>query len=150
MPAPLTKPQKRYLSQLARRAWQAAGPELDGESETDYRHWQVALATGKAGLRCCSQDDYGAVKGHFLNLLGETTRAFQAIHHGEGNQRRVAQWKVVQACREAGVEMAYAAKICANMFKCPLEDASTDQLWKLMFTLKNRGRKVTFREDARA
>ena len=144
MPAPLTNDQKRILSQLARRAWTQAGPELDGMSADEFRQQEVVKACGKLGLRCCSQNDYGAVKGHFLNLLGETEKAFQAVHHGEGNARRVAEYKVVQACRDAGLELAYAAKICANTFKCSLDEASTDQLWKLMFTVKNRGRKVTY------
>ena len=149
MPAPLTHAQKGYLSQLARQAWHRSG-QMDEICEENYRREQVGLACGKAGLRCCSQDDYGAVKGHFLNLLGETEKAFHAVHHGEGNARRVAEFKVVQTCRDAGLELAYAAKICTNMFKCSLDDASADQLWKLMFTVKNRGRKVTFREEANA
>lgn len=153
MASPLNNGQKRILSQLARRAWarecalsrgRGEMPDVSAAGEAAFRHEQVARACGKLGLRCCSQDDYGAVKGHFLNLLGEADKAFQAVHHGEGNARRVAEFKVVQACRETGLELAYAAKICANMFKCSLEDASTDQLWKLMFTVKNRGRKVTY------
>lgn len=159
MAAPLNNDQKRILSRLAKRAFErecalARGrgetPDTSSAAEAAYRHEQVALACGKLGLRCCSQDDYGAVKGHFLNLLGETEKAFKAVHHGEGNARRVAEFKVVQACEQAGLDIAYAAKICVNMFKCSLEDASTDQLWKLMFTVNNRGRKITFRQEAHA
>ena len=157
MAAPLDKNQKRILSQLARRAFnrelamaRGRGEKLADLNEVAFRHQHVAQACGKLGLRCCSQDDYGAVKGHFLNLLGEAGKAFEAIHHGEGNARRVAEFKVVQACEQSGVAVAYAARICASMFKCSLEDASADQLWKLMFTIKNRGRKVTFRQEAHA
>jgi len=157
MSAPLTNVQKRILSQLARRAFnrelamaRGRGEKLADLNEVAFRHQHVAQACGKLGLRCCSQDDYGAVKGHFLNLLGESGKAFEAIHHGEGNARRVAEFKVVQACEQAGLQVAYAGRICANMFKCSLADASADQLWKLMFTIKNRGRKVTFHEKAAA
>ena len=92
MSAPLTHDQKRYLSQLASRAYKRqtaiargrgeslAGGKYDGLAQTaaeqQYRHDQVALATGKLGLRCCSQDDYKEVEGHFLDLLGNHAAAF--------------------------------------------------------------------------
>ena len=41
MAAPLTNSQKRYLSQLARRAWQA-NPDADGLDEASYRRAEVA------------------------------------------------------------------------------------------------------------
>jgi hypothetical protein len=159
MPAPLTNEQKRILSQLANRAFAREAALARGRGETpdtsakaadDFRRQQVARACGKLGLRCCSQDDYGAVKGHFLDLLGEADKAFQAVHHGEGNARRVAEFKLVQALEAAGLDIGYVAKICWHMFKCPLDDASAEQIWKLTFTVKNRGRKVTFREEAMA
>ena len=157
MAAPLTNDQKRILSPLARRAFnrelalaRGRGEKLADLNEQKLRHEHVARACGKLGLRCCTQDDYGAVKAHFLDLLGEHAQAFRAVHHGEGNARRVAEYKLVQACEGAGLTLAYAAKICANQFKCALEDATEKQLWCLMFTVQNRGRKVTFREEVAA
>lgn len=156
MSAPLTNAQKRILSQLARRAFNRELAIARGRGETlsetteQYRHRHVAAASGKLGLRCCSQDDYGAVKAHFLDLLGESGAAVNALVHQSGNARRIAEYKLVQACEQTGLGIGYAAKICANMFKCSLEDASADQIWKLMFTVKNRGRKVTFREEVPA
>lgn len=144
MAAPLDKNQKRILSQLAQRAWnrEAAMARARGHTLTEpidnYRHRHVAQACGKLGLRCCSQDDYGAVKGHFLDLLGEHTQAFQAVHRGEGNGRRVAEFKLVDACKTAGVDITYADRICRTQFRCTIEEASERQLWCLVFTLRNR------------
>ncbi len=157
MSAPLDNRQKRILSQLARRAFnrelalaRGRGEKLADLNEAEFRHQHVATACGKLGLRCCSQDDYGAVKAHFLDLLGEHGAAFKAVHHGEGNARRVAEFKLVQTCEVAGLALTYAAKICQNQFKCSLEDATEKQLWCLTFTVKNRGRKVTFGKEVAA
>jgi hypothetical protein len=150
MSAPLSNVQKRYLSQLARRAYAKAGADADTLSADDYRHAEVARASGKLGLRCCSQDDYKIVEAHFLNLLGETGRAMTSLVRHQTNPRRVAEHKLVQACAEAKVTIGYAASICRSMFKCSLDDATPDQLWKLKFTINNRARKVTFREEKQA
>jgi hypothetical protein len=159
MAAPLNNDQKRILAKLATRAFQrecalARGrgerPQTDTPAATAFRRREVVRATGKAGLRCCSQDDYGAVKGHFLNLLGEAGQAFEAIHHGEGNARRIAEFKLLKACETAHLPLSYVAKICANQFKCALEEATEKQLWCLMFTVQNRGRKVTFSREVAA
>ena len=157
MSAPLDNNQKRILSQLCRRAFnrelalaRGRGEKLAALSEETFRHEHVAKACGKTGLRCCSQADYGAVKAHFLDLLGEHGAAFEAVHHGEGNARRVAEFKLVQACRLAGLTLAYAAKICQTQFKCSLEDATEKQIWCITFTMKNRGRKVTFAKEVAA
>jgi uncharacterized protein YifE (UPF0438 family) len=157
MSAPLTHDQKRILSQLARRAFnrelalaRGRGEKLAELSEESFRHQQVARATGKAGLRCCTQDDYGAVKACFLDLLGQSGQAFQAVHHGQGNARRVAEYKLVQACETARLPLSYAAKVCASQFRCTLEDASEKQLWCLTFTINNRGRKVAVAKEVTA
>jgi uncharacterized protein YifE (UPF0438 family) len=146
MSAPLSNRQKFYLSSLARRAWAKLGPELDGMDEDDFRHDQVARACGKLGLRCCSQDDYRLVEAHLLDRRGESGRAMKSLVQGQSNPRRIAEYKLHQACRDAGVDIAYADRICRAMFKCAVADATADQLWKLTFTVKNRGRKVTFEE----
>ncbi len=146
MPAPLTNPQKRHLSQLARRAWAQAGPELDGMTPEDFRRNEVATACGKHGLRCCNQDDYKIVEAHFLNLLGETGQAMNALVRAQSNPRRVAEYKLLEACEHSGVNLAYAAAICQRIFKCALDDADAQTIWKVCFTIKNRARKVTFQQ----
>lgn len=161
MAAPLSKTQKRYLSQLSDRAYnrlaalaRGRGGEfppspLNGERagvrgeisdsalRKEFRHDEVAKACGKLGLRCCSQDDYSEVKAHFLHLLGEDGRAFKEHVHAQSNGRRVAEHKIVTALGALGKGMPYAEALCHRMFGgTGLMDASERQLWKLFFALQ--------------
>jgi hypothetical protein len=150
MSAPLSHKQKRYLSQLSDRAFARSADIPVGPNHADknvsatdqrtlYRHTQVALACGKAGLRCCSQDDYKLVEAHFLALLGETVKAFNAGVRAATEPRRQAEAVLVRECERFGLRLSYAAAICRSVFKCSLEDASPNQLFKVMYTIRNRG-----------
>jgi len=138
MSAPLSHHQKRYLSQLARRAWEAAEREVGTPEE--FRHAEVARACGKAGLRCCSQDDYKHVEAHLLDLCGEPGKALAAHVAAVTQPRREAEAVLARACREAGLQLGYAAAICQRQFHCTLGDANERQLWNLVYTVRNRGR----------
>lgn len=139
MAAPLTNRQKAYLAILAQRAWRQA-PEADALDANAWRHEQVAAACGKKGLRCCSQNDYGAVKARFLDLVGEPGRALAADVHGraELNERRQVLWKIRARCREYGVSEALADGICRQMTRgrglVEVEESST--LWNVYFKLR--------------
>lgn len=148
MGAPLTNGQKAYLAQLASRArnFRAAvargqGTPIDGRSEEAFRHEEVAAACGKLGLRCASQDDYAAIKGHFLELLGQHQRAFEAEVRSATESRRQAEAVLVRECEAFGLHLAYAEAICQRQFRCGLWDASEKQIWCLVYTVRNRGRK---------
>lgn len=151
MSAPLTHGQKRYLSQLSDRAFRFEGAKARGRGETwpeattavlaEYRHAEVAKACGKLGLRCCSQDDYKLVEAHFLNLLNQPGKAFAAHVRATTNDDRIAEWKLMQAIKEAaavGIDRRYAEAICKRQYGCTILEASTKQKWNLMFTIKNR------------
>lgn len=143
----MTINQKKYLALLARRACNRAaalargrgdepGPELlDQEA---FRHQAVVAACGKAGLRCCSQDDYGVVKGYLLEQLGEHGAAFEAQYHQQTNDRRVAEAVLVRECERAGLRLAYAEAICRRQYRLGLFEASEKQIWSLVFTVRNR------------
>jgi hypothetical protein len=139
MGAALSNGQKRYLAQLARRAWERDA-EADGLDEAGFRHEQVARAVGRLGLRCCSQDHYGAVKAHFLNLLGQPGRALEADLRGrpELNERRIILWKIKERCREYGIGIGVAEGICRQMTRGrSLEEADeTRTLWNVFFKLR--------------
>lgn len=173
MSAPLSKLQKRYLSQLSDRTFNRqralalgrgeefppsplnglraeprretsstlAGVRGETISETEllrrFRHAEVAKASGKLGLRCCSQDDYKTVEAHFLNLLNEPGRALAAHVHGASNGRRQVEWKITQSLARLGKGMAYAEGICRQMHHgTGLMDASEKQLWKIFYALE--------------
>ena len=146
----LTNEQKRHLAQLSERAFNRAAAQARGRGETvdtstkartAWRHAEVVKACGKLGLCCCSQLDYKAVEAHFLDLLGEHGRAFNAQMRAATEERRQAEAILSNACKRAGLHLNYAAAICQNQFKCSLFDASTDQLWKLIFTVRNRAKR---------
>ena len=146
---PLTIHQKRYLAHLSNRAFnrdaalaRGRGDDIatDTAAREAYRHSQVLAACGKLGLRCCSQDDYKAVQAHFLHILGEEGKALNAYidHHTE--PRRVAVYKVVEACQDFGFHLSYADSICRDQnHGAGLQDVDTKTLWRLVFTIRNRG-----------
>ena len=138
--------QRSELAILAKRAYRIAldqesrGAELDPRpsqlSEEGWRHYQVADASGKIGLRCCSQDDYAAVKAHFLDLLGESGEAFRWQVRASTEPHRQA-WGVLERelaeAADVGIDREYLRVICRSKFKCELANAATKQLWSLIF-----------------
>lgn len=144
MSAPLTIPQKSYLARLARRAFSRARALALGRGEVwaadpnAWRHAEVAAASGKLGLRCCSQDDFCAVEAHFLELLGQSGAAFNAHVRAATESRRQAEAVLVRECAAGGFALDYAAAICRRQFKCSIFDASEKQLRCLIFTIRNR------------
>ena len=156
MSAPLSKSQKRYLSQLSAKAFARqvtlargqgqvfAGGKYDGLAQTaaegKYRHDQVVLACGKLGLRCCSQDDYKLVEGHFLELLGHHAAAFNAQLRAATETRRVIEHKIVEACAEFGFHLSYANKICVVQNRgLGLDAVEENRLWQIFYTIRTRG-----------
>lgn len=137
MSAPLSHNQKRYLSQLARRAYQAAEREVGTEAE--FRQAEVARACGKRGLRCCSQDDYKRVEAHFFWLLGEDVKALNAHLRAETEPVRQAEAVLKRECARFGFDLGYPAAICQRQFHVPLSEATDRQLWNLVYTVRNRG-----------
>ena len=159
MSAPLTNDQKRYLSQLATRAFNRQTAMARGSLQTatgqtaiippgmsysaavdEYRRVQVIAACGKAGLRCCDQNDYKLVEGHFQELLGNSGAAFNAQVRAATETRRLVEFKITAACEEFGFSVSYANKICtAQNHGRTLEQVEEKQLWNVFYTIRNRG-----------
>lgn len=143
----LSKKQKAYLAGLSERAFNLAAAKARGAGEEmttdwrargDWRREQVAVACGKAGLRCCGQLDYAAVEAHFLGLLGETKRAFEAHVRSATEERRQADAVLLRETEKAGLSPMYVEAICRRQFRCPVMDANAKQLWCLVYTVRNR------------
>jgi hypothetical protein len=141
MSAPLSNKQKAYLAQLINQAYAKvigkAGPDV--ASIEDWRHEQVAAACGKLGLRCCDQHDYKRVEAHFLEMLGEHSRAFRAHVAAETEPRRQAEAVLTRECERFGFRLAYVEAIARRQFKCGLFDCTEKQIWNLVYTVRNRG-----------
>ncbi len=156
MPAALANNQKAYLSQLARQAFEKlradatragrvypAGHALAGWptdatlwDPEEFRHAEVAKACHKNGLRCCSQDDYGSVKGHFLALIGREGAAMKAMVQGAGNGKRTAEMVLLRELTAANLRQGYAEAICRNKYKCTIADATERQVWTLVYDVR--------------
>jgi len=71
-----TAAQKSRLAILAKEAWEIqcrAG--LCETDELNFRHAQVAIATGRDGLRECGNSHFRSIKAHFLRLIGRHQEA---------------------------------------------------------------------------
>ena len=144
----LTNKQKFILSDLSRQAWAkalaASGQhEDDFLSADDFRHQEVARAVGKHGLRCCGQMDYKAIEGHFYTLLGAVPAAFNAHVRSATEPRRQAEAVLHENLQKFGLPTSYAEAICRRQYKCSLVEASIQQLWRLIYTIRNRGNRKT-------
>ena len=141
---PLGNGQKARLCILARRAWEqlaAVSGQPSAVSFDDWRREQQAAACGKRSLRLATQNDYLLIRARFLDLLGESGEAFEDLVRQQSEGRRLAWNKLETACKERGLALAYPDAICRTEYKCGLEDATEQQLWRLVYTVRNR-RKV--------
>ncbi len=146
----LSNLQKRLLSQLADRAFNRATalarargeePETNTAARAKFRHDAVEAAVGKRGLRCCGQADYKTIEAHLLDLCGEPARAMRSHMAAETDTRRRAEWKLfheIQAAADAGLTVPYVEAICRAQFHCGITEASEKQLWRLVYTVRNR------------
>jgi hypothetical protein len=150
MSAPLSKRQKFILADLARialqRAFDAGEIEVSdlwemprSRAEEIFRHRIVAAAVGKPGLRCCTQEDFMAIKAVLLERIGNYAGAFEARMREATNERRVAAAVLDRELKRFGFDRSYAAAIAARQFRVALADASPHQLWCLIFTIRSRG-----------
>ena len=148
MSSPLTNEQKAKIGQLARAAY-LAWPEreqfeaINGElSKTEiftaWRRVEQGKACGIQSMRECSQDHYGRLKAHFQALCGDEAAATRTRGHDADNPRRIARWKLDQELQARGLETGYAAAICRTQYRCALDAATTQQLWRLVYTVRSR------------
>ncbi len=146
----LSKDQKRAIAQLARQAYQA-WPEREafeainaGRSRTDcfesWRHVEQGKACGMQSLRDCTQAHYGRLVAHFKALAGDAAGAARTLARDADNDRRIARYKLDEALRERGLRTEYAASICRRQNRCELDAATARQIWRLVYTVRNRRR----------
>lgn len=148
----LTNEQKATVCQLAREAWDAhpeirdalleANPHL-GKTEIfqAWRRVEQGRAVGRQSLtQCTSEGDFLKLCAHFRAMIpGQEQRAARTLARHAIEPRLVALHKLRQACERAGVDLGYPAKICRTQYRCSLDQASEKQLWRLVYTVKNRG-----------
>lgn len=145
--AALSQEQKASLAILATRAYQIHADlgTHDGLTATEWRHREIATATGGRvqGLREATQRDFVAIRRHFYELTGEVGKAFPDALRDQGERAdwELAWHKLEGACRQWGHAWpGYASAIAQNQFRAALNQCTTKQLWALFYTVTNRGR----------
>jgi hypothetical protein len=149
---PLSILQKREIAQLARRAYDAWSEREafeainSGQSRTAcfeaWRHVEQGKACGVQSLCACTQAHYGRLVAHFQALGGNAAAATRTLVRDADNDRRIARYKLDQALQERGLREEYAAAICRRQYRCGLDEANTKQLWRLVFTIRNRRKRA--------
>lgn len=164
----LTNDQKREIAQLAHAAW-TVSPSREGmidcnpdlsltRVEAAWRHVEQGRVMGglRQSLREATQRDYPLLRAHFLRLQaeglalhGQAAAAAAAVESAEKwtvraatDGVRRARHLLRRALEEAGLREGYAAAICRTQNKCSLDEASEKQLWRLIFTVRNRRKPV--------
>lgn len=151
----LSRQQKAKVCQLARAAWEARPdvrePLLEanlrrGMTATEiyaaWRHVEQGRAVGRQSLtKCTSEEDFLRLCAHFRSMIpGQGQIAARTLARHAAEPRLVAMHKLREACQRAGLELSYPAAICRTQYRCTLAEASEKQLWRLVFTVRNRGR----------
>lgn len=150
----LSNLQKRDIAIAARRAYdtwsereafEAINAELSkSDCFNAWRHVEQGKACGGIqSLREMTQAHFGRVLAHFKALAGDSDGAARTLARDADNPRRIARFKLNQALRERGLELGYVIAICRRQFRCELDEASAGQLWKLVYTVRNRRKPAT-------
>jgi hypothetical protein len=139
----LDKGQKAHLCILAREAFERVfGRAPHGQHEFDtWRRQQQERACGLVSLTDADQRHWPALQACFLDLTGESGRAFAVLMAPDLKAQRVALAALERNCLKMGLAFpAYPSAICRTQYKCALGEASPKQLWRLTFTVRNRGK----------
>ena len=124
-----------------RAALLAGNPELAASAvAAGWRRVEQGkvLGAGRQSLTQARQDEFPRLMAHFTRLAGLDGVA----EHWEGRAlsdgRRRARWLLEQACKGAGVDVSYAARIFWVQARRGLDEANETELWRLVYTVRNR------------
>lgn len=153
--SPLSNDQKRALGIAARQAfdrmpreqreaWEAANDGFSGSKMFElWRHNQQKIATGCASMLQMRQEHFTALMLHWKLLgadveaaLGKPAAHALARHVTDGSRR--ARYLLDQALKERGLGLGYAIAICRTQNRCELDAASEKQLFRILYTVRNR------------
>lgn len=136
---PLSNEQKAALCILARSAYDL---QFSPEDLQSWRHSQQLLACGKSSLCDCTQADFLLIKAHLQRLAGEEGEALRTENRHSVQDVKLAMFKLRATCAERGVNLGYARTICRSVCKCELDAASHKQIWRIIFTIRNRRKPI--------
>jgi len=147
--APLSREQKKDLILLAQRAFQRlydSGTLSESTEFESWRHQQVMQVCERGGLREARNEDFLALQGHFLGLLGQPVLAERRRVASQLEPRRWALAKLHQEC-DAATDVIdrpwdYICSIARSRFKTPqIEELGEKQIWMLMFDVRRNAQR---------
>jgi hypothetical protein len=148
--APLSREQKKDLILLAQRAFERVSKNsaLPAPYSTfdAWRHQQVMQVCERGGLREARNEDFLALQGHFLGLLGQPVLAERRRVASQLEPRRWALAKLHQEC-DAATDVIdrpwdYICSIARSRFKTPqIEELGEKQIWMLMFDVRRNAQR---------
>jgi hypothetical protein len=153
----LSNDQKTKLVMYAKAAFEVqcrAG--LCESDETKFRHEQVAIATGKSGIRECNNSHFRSIAAHFLRLAGREKEADEIwqktgrvkgsdevgdTHENRENAKAILRDLVKLSCGEINDE--YVAHIAADQCREDFREKGLDglrasQLQSVVFVVTQR------------
>jgi hypothetical protein len=149
----LTSRQKAEIAQVAQAAW---AQQTDAQAELFeanpgmtraalFNGWRrvqqgQVLGGGRQSLTQAHQTEYARLMAHFSALTGNDALTEQWTRRALNDGRARAEWHLHQALKAAELKLEYAAVICRAQNKCELAEASERQLWRLVYTVRARGR----------
>jgi hypothetical protein len=132
---PLSNTQKAALAILAKKAAKMMGEPESGPAHDDWRHDQAYKACGER-IKFARQEHWQRLHSHFLDLSGHHKRAFE-VATDDGNKKRIALYKLTGELGKRGLALSYAEKICLTQYRCDLAGATAQQVWRLVYTVRN-------------
>jgi hypothetical protein len=144
----LTNPQKAALVLLAAHAYRVRHDLTShGEGTTGlppaWADWRRDVAIRACGLPISQApaQAWDILRAAYLDLAGESGHAYHQLARNPGDNRaRQAMWLLLRETQRAGLAPEYPAAICRTQYKCALADATADQLFRLLYTIRNRAR----------
>lgn len=135
--APLSREQKTALVLLAKDAFEKTSPGVDFDT---FRQNEALRAVGRQ-ISTARNEDYLRIKAHFLDLMGRAGAAFQAHMRAEEDPRRQAMHALIRECRASAAELPDAIGYARGFLTrkgTSLEDASPNQIWHALFTIRRK------------
>lgn len=135
----LTKRQKATLAQLARRVAATMGLPTSGAEHEAWRAEESVIACGRR-ISQARQGDFNKIRAQFEKQIPGSGPAIAArtAMRDQGNKARIALWRLNRELEARGLDRGYAEHICRCEYRCDLAHATAPQLWRLVFTVRNR------------
>jgi hypothetical protein len=138
MSAPLDNMDKWRLADLAASAYRLArqcGTLPAGETLEQFRRRVSVEACGRR-ISQATLGDKGRIQSAFLTIKGRASEAAAALARSASTPLAIARNALRRNLRERNLGMAYAESIAARVYKRPVADLETKEVWNIVFNVR--------------